>query len=216
MRNIKQLTWDYFALLHLFHSVNRISNIDGNLKVQKLSFITEVYGFEEGLAAMHFKFFRYTHGPYSKELAKDIDYLVQAEVLTSTRRLTKKADFILDYLTEEARHDQAGQAVLATIQKVTTEFGKSSGLKLRDLVYKMTVPVHDFGGERMKVRDIDTFTDIIVPSACESLDNPSRILTDSMVEDINNEILLPLRALDSTTTSYQKTVQDALHHALTS
>lgn len=216
MRNDKQRVWDYFALLHLFQSVNRVSRIDGNLKAQKLSFITEVYGLEEGLAAMHFKFFRYTHGPYSKELARDIDRLVRAEVLTTTNRLTKKAEFILDYLTDEARHAPSGRTVLATIERVTEEFGKFSGLKLRDMVYKMTVPVHEFGGELMKVRDIETFTDILVPSASRNLANPSQIITDDMLEDIGNEIDLPAGALDSTSRDYQKTVQDALHHALTS
>jgi uncharacterized protein YwgA len=186
------------------------------LKVQKLSFITEVYGLNEGLAAMHFKFFRYTHGPYSRELARDIDRLVEAEVLTASKRLTKKAEYIIDYLTDEAKQAQAGSAALATIEKVTTEFGKFSGLKLRDLVYKMTVPVYDLGGETMKVRDIETFTDILVPSCTDDLANPSQILTESMLEDINNEINLPPGTLDPTNRDYQRTVQDALQHALTS
>jgi uncharacterized protein YwgA len=216
MRNKKQIIWDYFALLRLFQAVNRISHIDGNLKVQKLSFITEVYSLGEGLAAMHFKFFRYTHGPFSKDLANGVDHLMEAEVLTTTRRLTKKGDFILDYLTGDAQQNTVGNAALITIERVVNEFGKFSGPKLKDIVYKMTVPVHDHGGVEMKVRDIETFTDILVPSESADLGNPSNLLTESMIEDIQNEIDLPLECLDPTSREYQKTVTDALQHALTS
>lgn len=218
MRTQKQVIWDYFALLRLFKAVNAISHIDGNLKVQKLSFITEVQAMNHGIAAMHFKFFRYTHGPYSKDLAKDVDQLIQAEVLTTTRRLTRKGDFIIDYLTSDAQAADIPSAALDTIKQVASEYGKFSGIKLREIVYKMTVPVYERDGQHMKVRDIDTFTDILFPSASDKLRNPSSIISDAVLSDIQAEIDMPLQYIDPSNKSYQRTVNDSLQriHAFTS
>lgn len=62
----------------------------------------------------------------------------------------------------------------------------------------------------MKVRDIDVFTDILVPTENAELRNPSSLVNDTIIEAIENEINLPLECLDPATKDYQKTVNSAL------
>lgn len=216
MRTKGQKIWDYIAILKLFDAVGRISSVDGNLKVQKLAFLTELEGIRANLAAMHLKFFRYTHGPYSKDLANDVENLTYHGAITRTRRLTKKGQFILDYIAPEISHSQRASEAFSIIENISNQYGKKSGSRLVDLVYKMTVPVYDFGGQSVKVEEIDHFTDILVPTAqgLTDIDMPNA----DMIAEIEEELALPLDALNPTNPDYQRTVNAALErvkHALT-
>jgi len=208
MRTRTQQIWDYIATLKLFETVDRISSIDGNLKVQKLSFITELEGIRAQFAAMHFKFFRYNQGPYSKELANDVQYLIGREVITAGKRLTKKGHFILDYIAPEVSHSQKASEAFSIIENVANQYGKKSGPRLVDLVYKMIVPVYDLGGEEMRVEDVGLFTDIFVPMA-QTLTEVD-VLNADMIADIEQELALPLEALNPSNPEYQRTVNEAL------
>ncbi len=208
MRTQKQTYWDYIATLLLFNSVNNVGTVDGNLKIQKLPFIIEFRGLEKGLKTLYLKFFRYTWGPYSKELSKDIEFLTKAEVITSSKKLTKKGHFLLDYFLPEINANPTGKETLNIIDEVVKEYGKKSGPRLKDIVYEMKVPVYDLGNELKKVRDIDFFLDIFVPTECPNLKD-TMIFSPESLSVIEEELKLPLSALDPSSRDYQKTVKGA-------
>jgi len=208
MRTRAQQIWDYIATLKLFEAVDKIGSVDGNLKIQKLVFLTELEGVRAHLAAMHLKFFRFTYGPYSKELANDVKSLIEHGIITSTKRLTKKGQFILDYIAPEIPHSTKASEAFSIIENVSNQYGKKSGPRLVDLVYKMMVPVYERGGELVKVEDIDYFTDIFVPSA-QGLEDVD-VLNADMVADIEQELALPLDALNPTNPEYQRNVTAAI------
>ena len=64
------MVWDTVALLTLLDAVNEVGRVEGNLKPQKLAFLAELEGAaNRNLRTAHFRFFRYTFGPYSGQLA---------------------------------------------------------------------------------------------------------------------------------------------------
>src|SRR5208282_4992798 len=100
MRSDQQKYWDIVSVLRLFDRASKIAPIDGNLKIQKLAFIYELRGQEKNFKAAHYRFFRYTLGPYSKTLANDVLELKRFGFITSTsNQLTARGKFVLEYLS---------------------------------------------------------------------------------------------------------------------
>jgi len=208
MRKQNQQIWDYIAVLKLFDGVNRISHIDGNLKIQKLTFLSELEGFKNDVAVMHFRFFKYHFGPYSKELANSVKFLMQQGFITSSRRLTNRGKFLIEYITDVVNQSPSATKAFEIISNISNRFGRRSGPKLTDLVYSLKVPVYEYEGQEKKIRDIGTFTDILVPTQTEGLQDILP-LSDDMLDDIEQELNIPPDILDSKHASYQKAIDKA-------
>src|SRR5690349_16544359 len=84
--------WDGLAVLNLFNSVNEIGTVSGNLLAQKLGFMWELESQEAGIRGGHLKYFRYTMGPFSAQLAELIKSLETGGFLTTKRRLTDRGE----------------------------------------------------------------------------------------------------------------------------
>jgi len=208
MRTKNQKYWDRVGILTLIHGVNEISSIDGNLKAQKLPFLIELKGLERGILSLHFKFFRHHYGPFSKELWDDFDYLIQSEFITSSRKLTKKGQFIVEYVSEDMQKSDVGQKARDIIDETIKEFGRKSGHRLKDIVYNLKVPVHYYGNEYKKVKDIDHYVDIFVPAEePDKVDVPS--LSEEVIFIIEEESNLALSHLDPSRPHYKHTIKEA-------
>jgi len=209
MRSKKQKFWDYLSLLRLYESVNEISSVDGNLKAQKLPFLAEWKGIEVGIQAFHLTFFRYNFGPFSKDLVTDIEFLTKRDILNTSRKLTKKGKFLLEFSESEMRRTSIGRIALEIIDEVVNEYGRKSGPTLRDLIYTLKVPVYDYGNEYRKVRDIRTFIDIFFPTEMKNL-REIPLFSDDTLKVIEEELNLPMEYLNPANPSYQRTVRSAL------
>jgi uncharacterized protein YwgA len=209
MRSKNQTLWDYSATLRLFEAVNKVDWVDGNLKIQKLSFIAELKGIQEGIAATHFKFFRYNLGPYSKDLANDVKKLIEFGLITTTHRLTKKGVFILEYIGPAVKQSESATKAVEIIESAARTYGKKTGPQLKDLVYKLKVPVYQLDNEVQRVEDIELFTDIFNPTQTDGLKETSPFSED-MIEAIEQELDLPLDTLDPNHIEYQRTIESAL------
>lgn len=204
--------WDTVAILTLFDAVNKISRVDGNLKVQKLMFLAELEGHDHHLRTAHFRFFRYTYGPFSHQVANRVSTLEDHQVLTAGRVLTKRGRYILDYAAEfidaSAEASEAAQVLRDTARK----FGRRTGVQLKEYVYGLRVPVSEYGDELIKVRDIDIGVDILDPTEDASSVEIAPFDNDTIVE-LQAELDMPLGALDSRSPGYRRTVAGALRRA---
>lgn len=204
MRSQEQQYWDLFTVLRLLESVDE----PDNLKIQKLTFLHELKGQDQGLQSAHYKFFRYTLGPFSKILARDVEFLEERGFITkTTRQLTKRGRFLLELLSDEVRSPRARRA-LELQDETIREYGKVRSPKLVDRVYAMEVPVFDLGGERLRVKDISTFLDILDPVHSNLADvEPFDPDTVGMIRE---ELKLDPAVLEPTHPSYQAAVRGAL------
>lgn len=214
MREEKQKIWDKVALLSFFDSVNRVGRIGGNLKAQKITFLLELEGLRKQIKVAHFRFFRYHHGPYSADLAGDIGFLEKMEFLTKgSRQLTKRGQFIIEYVSDSISKSQPAQASVTIMNEISKKYGRSSGDTLRWIVYKMKLPVFDFGGELSKMNDISIGVDILNPAFEQSL-SEVQPFDDDVLRDLEEEFAIPPEQLNPSSPHFQRTVTSALSEAL--
>ena len=126
--------------------------------MQKLVFLAQLQGQRTGIVLSHFRFFRYQLGPFSAFLANDITALEGVGVVTkSSRRLTNRGQFLHDYILGALKDDgREGltTAALGIVDGIARRYGGRTGRSLMEHVYGLTVPVIDYGGQRVRVAEI--------------------------------------------------------------
>ena len=212
MREQAHRLWDKVVILRLFDSVPDLTPVNGNTKAQKLMFLTELKAQQLGIALAHFRFFRYQLGPFSKDLACDIENLEDAGLLyKSSRRLTKRGRFLHDYVLgalEDDGLDHKVMEALELVEEIGATYGKKHGTALMNLVYGLTVPVSDWGRDE-KVVNIPAFIDILDP-----LQTPGLVdiqpLTDDLIQDIKNELSISAAELEPDHPTFRQSVRRGL------
>jgi len=187
MMTLAQQYWDYVFLLNLgSYSGEPLDN----LKIQKLTFISEDTARQrEKLKAANFSFFRYNQGPYSKELADAVRELESLGFVDpETRKPTERGRYILDYVREFVKESQPAQHALRILGETCKKYKRVKSSKLVNIVYGMKVPVAQFNGKIMRVRDIPKHVDIICPGS-ENLFDFS-VFPQEIVEDLQTEFSL--------------------------
>ena len=121
MRFLTQQYWDHIFLLNLCRSAGEPLD---NLKIQKITFISEDAARQkQKLRAAHFHFFKYTYGPFSKELANDVRKLEDLGFLhPETREPTDRAKYILDYVQEFVKKCKPAQQSLHILSETCRKY----------------------------------------------------------------------------------------------
>jgi uncharacterized protein YwgA len=200
--------WDLTAVLYLFNRANTIAPIDGNFKIQKLGFISELRGQEAALRAAHYKFFRYNHGPYSKDLANDVGFLKERGFIDNFNRLTDRGKYLIEYVRPEIAANELSAASIDIVQEVCDEFARFAGIELKRMVYEMSVPVIDYNNCKLKVKDIGYFTDILDPLRLDLKESAN--FSEDIIDDLKNEFCIPLERLDPSNETVRAQTLDLL------
>lgn len=181
MRKKSEILIDKILLLYLFSVAEKTGGIDGRLKFQKLVFLSELKLLEKEIKSLHFKFFRHYFGPFSKELWIEYDDLKNKKLVNINYTLPEKTKYFLDYVTTILKEINCNIEIFNIINDTCRKYGRYSGRTLTNIVYKMEIIPHDLPGEKMKIKDIPSFFDILVPEFFESswtLEIPEFLLKD--------------------------------------
>ena len=89
MRKPNQITIDRAMLLYLLE-LGEAHGVGSDVKLQQIAFLAELQLFGKRLKGLHFEFFRFAYGAFSKDLDND---------LTSLRRRERVENFSLTDLT---------------------------------------------------------------------------------------------------------------------
>lgn len=208
MRSRAHRYWDKFIVLALFSAVSKISTVSGNIKAQKLTFLLELRALRAELALGHYRFFRYQMGPYSADLAEDIKLLQREQFIRPNRSLTKRGEFLRDFITESLADNDHLRLTNDIVHAVVVDYGEKSGVDLMEMVYGMKVPVFGYGRE-MKVRDIPTFVDILDPAHTPEL-RAVQPLPKDLIDDLDAEFAIDPARLEPGHPSYKQTVRRVL------
>ena len=183
MKPEKQKIAEAILLLRILH---QDSNILGNLKLQKEVFLSELNLLRSKMGGLYYKFFRYTLGAYSPELAESFKLLVERGfVYKSSFKLTDRGMYLVEF-TEGAIKDYRHNAkILSNIDSTVKQYKHYNGMQLKRIVYDLKLEFDDMPGKKVRVEDIPTFFDILVPEHSEvsfSLEIPAHILEDIKTE----------------------------------
>jgi len=163
MRSSREKTIDKsLVLLNL-----RNSFVDSKTKLQKLIFLCENELINRRVLAFNYTFFRYRHGPYSRQLAEDRKELGRTG-LTSGDSLSPRGRHLADIFREVLKAYPANEETIGVIENTARTYGRYSGSRLKQHVYDMTVFCYDLG-KRMRVEDIPKGKDIFAPQEMQDM-----------------------------------------------
>jgi uncharacterized protein len=202
--------WNHVFLLNLFSCSDEPLD---NLKIQKLTFITEEKARNQKFAAAYFPFFRYDFGPFSKDLAEDVDYLQAYGFIDyEFRRPTKRGKYILEYVADYISQSRQAVDALRLLESVCQQYKDMKSSRLVDFVYQMKVSVVGLCGEVKTVGEIPKCVDILVPEQ-ERL-TISIPFPDDLLEDLTTEFSLMPEELDPRSEANLKRAHEVIAKAL--
>ena len=157
---LKHKIVDRLLTLYLYDRVSENSKMWGDVKLQKLIFLSEKRMLEEQKRGFHYQFFRWDHGPMSRGVYEDHDFLKSNNLVDSeSLEVSDRGESILE---EASDLFEENEEFITHIDFVTDEFGTCSGSDLKSVVYDLEVSPLTLGGS-IKVEDIPEGVDIYFP-----------------------------------------------------
>ena len=150
---IRERVTNNLLLLYLIELTNEWGNLEDELKLQKMVFLSQKKLVKTKLKAFSYNFFRWIKGPFSKNLRIDLLDLARANFLRVTRNkieLTKKAKSILEDCAEVFDENRD---FLKHINAVIERYAKFPPDVLKDHVYSLKLMVPKIR-ELMSVKQI--------------------------------------------------------------
>lgn len=203
MRKKREIIQDKILLLYLVSFVKNNHDIEGNLKFQKLFFLTEWKLMESGIKALNFKFFRYLYGPFSKELLCDYNELKEKKYLSSLFNLSEKAIDLIDYIHESIKDIGNNSKIIDCMTKTCSVYSKYPGIALTNKVYDMEIEPYDMPDKKMKIKDIPHFFNILVPENFKA--ETKMEIPEFLIKDIEQEF----KGVELTRSEKQKLVEES-------
>lgn len=157
---VRQRIIDRLLLLYLYACVSENNRITGDVKLQKLAFLVEKSMLERNAKGLTYKFFRWEHGPMSKDVYEDREFLEENNLVSDYTGEIKSEG--RDVLEQAKGVLEANESFIIDIDDIVDKYGEYSGAALKEIVYDVEVaPLTT--GKRIRVKDIPDSTDIFFP-----------------------------------------------------
>jgi len=174
-------------MLLLLRILAKDENIWGNLKLQKQVFLNELALIKANIGGLYYKYFRYQLGPFSAELASDFQWVTNAGLAhKTTYKLTDKGQYLVDFLEGTIGDYKNNAQILKLLDKTTQKYQPYDGQRLMKLVYQLLVEPEDMPGAELKIEQMPTFMDILLPDRHEF--KYQFQIPPSILEDIKEEL----------------------------
>lgn len=166
MRTPSQILVDRVLLLYILQLAES-HGLLSDVKLQQLCFLCELQTFAKGFKALHFEFFRFAYGAFSKELDND---------LTSLRRKGRIENFtVSDQAKEEAipllltaiEGVEAHEQVQEIIEAVVAAYAPQDSGTITTSVEAVQLSTPQDPELKIPIRDIVFHTTLLVPHRIE-------------------------------------------------
>lgn len=165
MRHAHQMTIDRALLVYLLHLAEP-HGLMGDVKLQQLAFLCELQLFGKGLKGLHFEFFRYAYGAFSKDLDNDLLSLRRKERIENFS-LADKAEPVLEILKEESAGVDTNERVIEIIDAVVGTYGPKDSGAITQSVEAVEISAPEQPEMKLAIRDISFHSTLLVPSRIE-------------------------------------------------
>jgi hypothetical protein len=166
VRTPNQITVDRALLLYILQLAEP-HGLLSDVKLQQLCFLCELQTFAKGLKALHFEFFRFAYGAFSKDLDND---------LTSLRRKGRVENFtVSDQAKEEAiplllkgiEEVETNEKIQGIIDAVVATYGLQDSSTITKSVESVQLSTPQDPERKIPIRDIVFHTTLLVPHRIE-------------------------------------------------
>lgn len=165
MRKPHDMTVDRALLVYLLHLAEPHGFMT-DVKLQQLAFLCELQLFGKGLKGLHFEFFRYAYGAFSKDLDNDLLSLRRKERIENFS-LTDKAEEVLKILPEAAEENETNRRVIDIVQAVAATYVPQDSSAIMQSVEAVEISAPEQPELKLAIRDISFHSTLLVPSRIE-------------------------------------------------
>lgn len=154
VRNHSDIIRDNLLLMYLISKTRK--NDLGITKLQKLIFLVESILSNDNLRTFSYNFYRWNYGPFSKEIYKDEEALVENDLINDSRtiQLTERGEKLLNQC-EEIFEDN--KIILDKVNDIIQFYDKYSLPEIKEIVYASKIVVD---GESQTIDDIPKGRDL--------------------------------------------------------
>jgi hypothetical protein len=162
MRKPHEIVVDRALLLHILQLVEAYGLMT-DVKLQQLTFLSELKLFDRQLKALHFEFFRYAYGAFSKDLDNDLLWLRRRGRLDNFT-VSEKAQGVLKLLDEAWRVDETARNVGETLQAVLSTYGPQDASAVTAAVERVELSTPEQPLAAIRIGDISFHSTLLVPT----------------------------------------------------
>ncbi len=162
MRQAHHMTIDRALLLYILH-MTEPHGLLNDVRLQQLCFLCELQLFSKGFRTLHFEFFRFAYGAFSKDLDNDLLSLRRKEKVENFSVAESVGEEIVPLITASAEGKEANQKSLELIQAVVGTYGPQDTTQITKSVEDVELTTPERPDFKIPIRDIVFHTTMLVP-----------------------------------------------------
>ena len=166
MRTPNQITVDRALLLYVLHAAEP-HGLLSDVKLQQLCFLCELQTFGKGLKGLHFEFFRFAYGAFSKDLDNDLLSLRRKGRIENFTLSDQAKDDVIPLLLTAIEGGETNEKVKAIMDAVVGTYGPQSVSAITGSVEAVELSTPQQPEFKIPIRDIVFHTTLLVPDRIE-------------------------------------------------
>jgi hypothetical protein len=166
MRKSHEMTIDRGLLLFILHLAEP-HGLLSDVKLQQLCFLCELQLFGRGMKALHFEFFRFAYGAFSKELDNDLTSLRRKERIENFSPSDHVREEVIPLLVKGFEGDEANEKMGEIIQAVVATYAPQDVSAIIKSVESVELVTPQDPDAKIPIRDIVFHTTLLVPGRIE-------------------------------------------------
>ena len=173
MRKPDQIIVDRALLVTLLHWAESLGGAQdkppgfmNDVKLQQLAFLCELQMFNKGVKGLHWEFFRYAYGAFSKDLDNDLMSLRRKERVENFS-VSVEAQAVVGLLQEASKEVEANERVLGILEAVVANYGPQDTGAISNSVEAVELSTPEQPDFKLAIRDVSFHTTMLVPHRIE-------------------------------------------------
>ncbi len=166
MRKPHEMTIDRGLLLFILHLAEPYGLLN-DVKLQQLCFLCELQLFGKGMKGLHFEFFRFAYGAFSKDLDNDLTSLRRKERIENFTLSDQAREEVLPLLMKGFEGTESNQKISEIVQAVVATYGPQDSSAIIKSVESVELVTPQEPDLKIPIRDIVFHTTLLVPSRIE-------------------------------------------------
>ncbi|HEX2055960.1 MAG TPA: hypothetical protein VHF07_05675 [Nitrospiraceae bacterium] len=166
MRKAHEMTIDRALLLFILHLAEPHGLLN-DVKLQQLCFLCELQLFGKGMKGLHFEFFRFAYGAFSKDLDNDLMSLRRKERIENFTPSEQAREEVLPLLAKGFEEGETNEKISEIVQAVVATYGPQDSSAIIKSVESVELVTPQEPDRKIPIRDIVFHTTLLVPSRIE-------------------------------------------------
>jgi hypothetical protein len=166
MRTPTQITVDRALLLYVLNAAEPYGLLS-DVKLQQLCFLCELQTFGKGYKGLHFEFFRFAYGAFSKDLDNDLLSLRRKGRVENFTLSDQAKDDVIPLLLMAIEGGETNEKIKAVMDAVVATYGPQSVSAITGSVEAVELSTPQQSEFKIPIRDIVFHTTLLVPDRIE-------------------------------------------------